>query len=661
MSLKDVKGIGPKYLELLKKLDIYTVNDLINYYPFRYEVLSRTDISGAEVPDKVILDGKVASMPMVSRLKRGLNKLNFRMEHEEGAVGITIFNRAFMKNNLNPGTNVIVIGRYDKKTNIISASDIKLGTLGGSTKIEPVYHLTRGLSNKVLHNMINSALTSCDNFIDNVPAYLINKYDFYNKKMSLSLVHNPSDQKRLDEALKRLKYEELFSFMLKIEYLRKQNKKKNTGLERKPFDKEMTSFINNLKFELTSDQKTSLAEIMKDMSDNTRMNRLLQGDVGSGKTIVAFLAMYYNYLNGYQSVLMAPTEILAQQHYNNLKDLLKDYNIEIALLKGSMRKAEKDAALEDIKEGNAMMVIGTHALIEEDVSFKNLGLIITDEQHRFGVNQRSYLNKKGKTPDVLYMSATPIPRTFALTVYGDMDISTIKTMPKGREKVETYRYGEDEIKDVLREMYTELEKGHQIYVVASLIEESEKMDELKDVNFLKEKLKLAFKDKYRIEVLHGKMAAGAKDLIMQEFKQGKIDILISTTVVEVGVDVPNASMMVIFNAERFGLSTLHQLRGRVGRSKIKSKCLLISSYDTPRLDIMCRENDGFKIAEEDLKLRGSGDIFGTKQSGDMNFQIADLKRDYDLLVEAKKDAAELLKTKEDVDTMNRILKSIIKA
>lgn len=661
MSLKDVKGIGPKYLELLKKLDIYTVNDLINYYPFRYEVLSRTDISGAEVPDKVILDGKVASMPMVSRLKRGLNKLNFRMEHEEGAVGITIFNRAFMKNNLNPGTNVIVIGRYDKKTNIISASDIKLGTLGGSTKIEPVYHLTRGLSNKVLHNMINSALTSCDNFIDNVPAYLINKYDFYNKKMSLSLVHNPSDQKRLDEALKRLKYEELFSFMLKIEYLRKQNKKKNTGLERKPLDKEMTSFINNLKFELTTDQKTSLAEIMKDMSDNTRMNRLLQGDVGSGKTIVAFLAMYYNYLNGYQSVLMAPTEILAQQHYNNLNDLLKDYNIEIALLKGSMRKAEKDAALEDIKEGNAMMVIGTHALIEEDVSFKNLGLIITDEQHRFGVNQRSYLNKKGKTPDVLYMSATPIPRTFALTVYGDMDISTIKTMPKGREKVETYRYGEDEIKDVLREMYTELEKGHQIYVVASLIEESEKMDELKDVNFLKEKLKLAFKDKYRIEVLHGKMAAGAKDLIMQEFKQGKIDILISTTVVEVGVDVPNASMMVIFNAERFGLSTLHQLRGRVGRSKIKSKCLLISSYDTPRLDIMCRENDGFKIAEEDLKLRGSGDIFGTKQSGDMNFQIADLKRDYDLLVEAKKDAAELLKTKEDVDTMNRILKSIIKA
>lgn len=661
MSLKDVKGIGPKYLELLKKLDIYTVNDLINYYPFRYEVLSRTDISGAEVPDKVILDGKVASMPMVSRLKRGLNKLNFRMEHEEGAVGITIFNRAFMKNNLNPGTNVIVIGRYDKKTNIISASDIKLGTLGGSTKIEPVYHLTRGLSNKVLHNMINSALTSCDNFIDNVPAYLINKYDFYNKKMSLSLVHNPSDQKRLAEALKRLKYEELFSFMLKIEYLRKQNKKKNTGLERAPFDKEMTSFINNLKFELTSDQKTSLAEIMKDMSDNTRMNRLLQGDVGSGKTIVAFLAMYYNYLNGYQSVLMAPTEILAQQHYNNLKDLLKDYNIEIALLKGSMRKAEKDAALEDIKEGNAMMVIGTHALIEEDVSFKNLGLIITDEQHRFGVNQRSYLNKKGKTPDVLYMSATPIPRTFALTVYGDMDISTIKTTPKGREKVETYRYGEDEIKDVLREMYTELEKGHQIYVVASLIEESEKMDELKDVNFLKEKLKLAFKDKYRIEVLHGKMAAGAKDLIMQEFKQGKIDILISTTVVEVGVDVPNASMMVIFNAERFGLSTLHQLRGRVGRSKIKSKCLLISSYDTPRLDIMCRENDGFKIAEEDLKLRGSGDIFGTKQSGDMNFQIADLKRDYDLLVEAKKDAAELLKTKEDVDTMNRILKSIIKA
>ena len=342
---------------------------------------------------------------------------------------------------------------------------------------------------------------------------------------------------------------------------------------------------------------------------------------------------------------MAPTEILATQHYNNIKKLLGK-KVRVELLIGSRTKKEKNDIYKDLENGKIDIIIGTHALIQEDVKYYNLGLVVTDEQHRFGVNQRANLKNKGIMPDVLYMSATPIPRTFALTIYGDMDVSIIKEMPKGRMPIKTYVKKNEEISDVLEMMYAELKAKHQIYVIAPLIEDSEN-SELTSVNNLKDKMNLAFGSKYNIDVLHGKMAGALKDEIMLKFKNNETQILISTTVVEVGVDVPNASMMVIFDANRFGLSTLHQLRGRVGRGKVESTCVLISSQETERLDILSHTNDGFEIAEEDFKLRGSGDLFGTRQSGDMNFRIADIKEDYDLLVQANKDAKEFIKNKEE--------------
>ena len=349
---------------------------------------------------------------------------------------------------------------------------------------------------------------------------------------------------------------------------------------------------------------------------------------------------------------MAPTEILAVQHFNNIKELLKDTDVRVELLTGSVNKKVKKDIYSELKNGDIDIIIGTHALIQEEVEYSNLGLVVTDEQHRFGVNQRANLKNKGIRPDVLYMSATPIPRTYALTIYGDMDVSIIKQMPKGRIPVKTYIKKESEIKDVLELMYEELRNNHQIYVIAPLIEESENTD-LTTVNNLKDKMNLAFGRKYNIDIVHGKMKAEAKELIMNEFKQNKVNILISTTVIEVGVDVPNATMIVIFDANRFGLSTLHQLRGRVGRNSIESKCILISNSDTKRLEIMRDTHDGFIISEEDFKLRGSGDLFGTKQSGDMSFKIANLRSDYKILVQAKKDSMEYLK---DQGSNNDILK-----
>ena len=371
------------------------------------------------------------------------------------------------------------------------------------------------------------------------------------------------------------------------------------------------------------------------------MNRLLQGDVGSGKTIVAIISMYMNYLSGYQSALMAPTEILAIQHYQNMQKLFSPFSIKIGLLTGKLKAKEKKQLLEDLKNGNIDMMIGTHALISDDVVYKNLGLVITDEQHRFGVNQRGNLKNKGITPDILYMSATPIPRTYALTLYGDMDISNIKTIPSGKKEIITTLKKESEMKDVLNAMLEQLKLHHQIYVIAPLIEESDKID-LENVSALEEKMNKAFGKYYKIGVLHGKMKNEEKEEIMSKFERNEIQILISTTVIEVGIDVKNATMIVIWDAFRYGLSTLHQLRGRVGRNDLQSYCILISNRETERLNILTQTCDGFKISEEDFLLRGSGDIFGIKQSGDMIFQIADLKKDYKILLKAKEDSEKFL-------------------
>ena len=659
MALKDIKGVGPRALTLLSKIGINTVDDLVTHYPFRYEFLVRGNLAETNDGDHIIIDGKIESSPILVRFKAGLNKMNFRLVTASGVVGVSIFNRAFLKSQLTVGTTVTVIGKFDKPKNVITASEIKMESLSNKVKIEPVYHLTSGLTNKNMALYINMALLSQSKEIhDSIPLKYQEKYNFSNKRLALNIVHNPPSKEKLKEAMIRLKYEELFEFMFKINYLKEENKKANSGIARSIDESKVDEFISHLPYELTKDQVTAVNTIIKDLESPNRMNRLLQGDVGSGKTIVSFIAMYANYLSGYQSALMAPTEILATQHFSNLKDIFKDYNLNMALLTGSTPKKEKDLIYEELKNGDIDIIVGTHALIQDDVTYHNLGLVITDEQHRFGVNQRANLQNKGQKPDTLYMSATPIPRTYALTIYGDMDVSTIKTRPKGRKKIKTVVKTNKEIKDVLEMMYEELKQGHQIYVIAPLIEESENSD-LTNVNDLKEKMTLAFGSKYKIDLVHGKMASAAKELIMNEFLQNKVQILISTTVIEVGVDVPNATMMVIFNAERFGLSTLHQLRGRVGRSELQSSCILISDNDTKRLEIMENTNDGFEISEEDFKLRGHGDLFGTKQSGDMTFKIADLKADYKILLQAREDSLEYLLDKETDTNKLRLIGTII--
>ncbi|MBO5138923.1 MAG: ATP-dependent DNA helicase RecG [Bacilli bacterium] len=659
-ELKEVKGIGPKSLTLLNKININSIEDLVTHYPFRYEYLVRSNLGDVEDNGHIIIDGKVESVPILMRFKAGLNKMNFRLVTQSGVVGVSIFNRAFMKSELQVGTGVTVIGKFDKKKNVITASEIKFGILSHKEKIEAVYHCTSGLTNKNLVTYINMALLMYGKEVpDYIPEKYVDKYNYVNKRTALNIVHNPPSREKLEEAKERLKYEELFSFMFKINYLKRQNKKNDSGIKRDISISIIDKFIETLPFELTGDQRKAVDEIIADLNSEHKMNRLLQGDVGSGKTIVSFIAMYANYISSYQSALMAPTEILAIQHYNNLCEILKGTDINVCLLTGSTTKKEKQLLYKDIKAGNVDIIVGTHALIQEDLVYNNLGLVITDEQHRFGVNQRGNLRNKGIMPDILYMSATPIPRTYALTIYGDMDTSIIKQRPKGRQPITTYVKSNNEIKDVLQMMLDELKKHHQVYVIAPLIEESDSSGGLATVCDLRDKMKLAFGEYYKIDIVHGKMASKAKELIMQEFLQNKIQILISTTVIEVGVDVPNATTMVIFDANRFGLSTLHQLRGRVGRGSSKSQCILISDSDTKRLEIMVKENDGFKISEEDFKLRGSGDLFGTKQSGDFAFKIANLREDYDLLLRAKNDSEEYLADEESKEELkNQLIESM---
>lgn len=642
-QLEDLKGLGPKTRNSLSKMGILKTEDLLCYYPFRYDVLKRSNIELLNQNDKIIVDGVVETIPTVFHINRKLNKMNFRFQSQEKLLQVIIFNRAFLKEKLTIGTSVVVIGKYDKNKNSIIASDIQFGSLPEIPKIEAVYHSNYGIGSKQIKSYLLQILEEPISVVDYIPQEMKEQYHFMEKEQSLMMIHFPKNVQLLKMALLRAKYEELFLFMLKMNYLRKE-KEYAIGLKREISFEEVEKFIQSLPFSLTEDQLECVKDIYQDLTNSKRMNRLVQGDVGSGKTIVSFIAMYMNYLSGYQSALMAPTEILARQHYKNLLEIFHDSSVEIAVLTGKTKTKEKKEIYERLKNGTISIVVGTHALISDGVEYANLGLVITDEQHRFGVNQRSNLKNKGITPDILYMSATPIPRTYALTIYGDMDVSNIHTMPNGRLPVITTLKKNSEIRDVLESMYQELKKGHQIYVIAPLIEESDKID-LENVTLLEEKMNKAFGKFYSIGVLHGKMTSKEKEEVMFQFEQNKIQILISTTVIEVGVDVANATMMVIFDSERFGLSALHQLRGRVGRNNLQSYCILISDQEKERLSILTKTTDGFQISEEDFKLRGSGDLFGVRQSGDMQFQIADLKKDFQILIKAKEDSEQYLLSK----------------
>ena len=636
MELNIIKGIGDKTITLLNKLNIYTIDDLVNYYPFRYEILEKTDLNS----DRVVIDGVVETSPLFIRLRGKLDKMSFRVRLDDRICNVVIFNRGFLRNNIKINTTITIIGKYDIKHNTITASDIKFGSISSLPKITPVYHTVSKITSKQINNYILKVIDDIK-VTDIIPSILLDKYKLIPKSEAIREIHRPDDMHLLKNAINHIKYEELFLFMLKMNYLKMHKNVK--GLQRNVDKKLVDEFINDLPFTLTTDQMQCVNDIYNDLVSEKRMNRLVQGDVGSGKTVVSFIAIYINYLSGYQSALMAPTEILAEQHFININKIFEKHNIKVELLTGKTKNKKK--IYEDLENNKIDCIIGTHALFTDNVKYNNLGLVITDEQHRFGVNQRSSLKNKGITPDILYMSATPIPRTYALTLYGDMDVSNIKTMPNGRKEVITLLRKNSEIKDVLTRMYEELKQNHQIYVIAPLIEESDKIN-LENVNNLEEKMNQAFSKVCKTGVLHGKMSSTEKDEIMNKFKNNEISILISTTVIEVGVDVKNATMIVIFDSYRFGLSALHQLRGRVGRSSLQSYCILISDREKERLNILTTTSDGFKVSEEDFLLRGSGDLFGIKQSGDMSFKIADLKKDYKILLKAKDDSLEFLENGE---------------
>lgn len=656
MELTDVKGIGPKSITLLNKLNIYTIEDLLEFYPYRYNVYKPINLENCEENTNVTINATIESTPRLSYIRRNFNRLFFKALTNNLLINVTIFNRAFLYKNLDVGKNIMLVGKYDKKKNTFVASEIKLVSLY-ETKIEPVYHTIKGLKNNQIGSYINSALEEISNIEDFIPEYLKDKYQFISKEEALKIIHTPKNIEEVKKAKLRLIYEEFFIFMLKINYLK--NKNKEVLGTAKTFDeKKVNTFIKNLPFSLTEDQITAVEDCLNDLKSSKKMNRLLQGDVGSGKTIVATTIMYANALSGYQSALMAPTEILARQHYETIKKLVEPYSIKIELLVGSMKKSKHNKMIERLKSGDIDILIGTHALISKDVTFQNLGLVITDEQHRFGVNQRGNLQNKGHMPDIIYMSATPIPRTYALTIYQDMDTSLIKTKPNGRKEIQTFVKKENELKRVLFHILEEIKKGHQVYVVAPSIEESEERN-LHDVHNLKTSFLQAFQNKVEIEVLHGKMKASEKENIMKRFQQGDVKILIATTVIEVGVDVKNATTIVIFNAEMFGLATLHQLRGRVGRNDLESYCFLISDYDRERLKVLESSNDGFYISEQDFLMRREGDLFGTKQSGDMDFKIANLKKDFKILLQVKEDSSKFLDTNQNLEEKYlNILKSV---
>ena len=635
MNLEEVRGMGDKSLLLIKKLNISTFSELLEYYPYRYEIVKLGDLTTC-IKEKGTINVQVVSSPIVSFLGGRQNRLSMKCLYNGTFINVSIFNRGYLKSKIASGSYISITGRYDSFRNTFTANDISLEVLN-KNEIIPIYHLVSGINNKMIRNIMKNAVSTRFDVDDYIPVIFKEKYNFLKKEEALKAVHYPEDIKTLKQARLRLIYEEFFLFAFKINYLKSLRNKKS-GIKKEVTKEKLEEFINQLPFSLTSDQLEAADAIYKDMTSSTKMNRLIMGDVGSGKTVIALCGIAINTFAGYQSALMAPTEVLARQHYESLSKMAPV--VRFGLIVGSMSLKEKKQVLLDLALGNIDCLIGTHAILNDKVEFKNLGLVITDEQHRFGVNQRNIIENKGLGVDVIYMSATPIPRTYALGLYGDMDLSIIKTKPNGRKPVITKYIEDKNLIEALKVCYENLKNGHQVYVVAPLIEASD--NTLDDVKKLEEKFNLAFKRKYPVGILHGKMSKKDKNDIMQNFKSGELKILVSTTVIEVGVDVSNATVMMIYNANLFGLATLHQLRGRVGRSDLQSYCFLISKVDEPRLRVLESSNDGFYISEKDFEMRGEGDIFGERQSGDMHFKIADIKRDSKIWLQAFKDSKEYL-------------------
>ena len=642
--LSVLPGIGPKSAEKYKKLGIETVEDLLLYFPFRYEDFKSKNVLDLEDGEKAVVSGIVATPANVQYYGYKRNRLRFTIKQGELVLAVSFFNQPYLADKIELGQTVAVFGKWDKAKGALTGMKLLAQV---EDDLQPVYRLSQGVSQSALVKVIKTAFEAgLDQLLEeNLPQILMDKYHLLSRRQAVRAMHFPKDLEEYKQALRRVKFEELLFFQLQLQVLKEENRSVGQGIVLDWDKKKLKALQAKLPFTLTEAQERSLNEILADMRSPYHMNRLLQGDVGSGKTVVAGLAMYAAVTAGKQAALMVPTEILAEQHLQSLTSLFP--SLRILLLTGSLKAAERRERLEFVQTGQVDLIVGTHALIQEGVRFHDLGLVIIDEQHRFGVAQRRILREKGQNPDVLMMTATPIPRTLAITAFGDMDVSIIDQMPAGRKEIITRWVKHQQLNLVLDWLVKEIQKGSQAYVISPLIEESEALD-LKNAIALEEELIAYFGDRARISLLHGKMKGEEKEAIMQAFKQGEIDLLVSTTVIEVGVNVPNATVMIIMDADRFGLSQLHQLRGRVGRGDKQSYAVLVANPKTEsgkrRMKIMTETTNGFVLAEEDLKLRGSGEIFGTRQSGIPEFQVANLIEDYPILEEARKVAVQVVTT-----------------
>ncbi|MFC6322286.1 ATP-dependent DNA helicase RecG [Companilactobacillus baiquanensis] len=662
VSVSTLPGVGTKRFEAIKSLGIENIYDLLFYFPFRYEDMEVKSLDDAIDQEKILLKGIVASDPVVARFGYKKNRLNVRIMVENESIMVTFFNQPWLKDKFITGNEVAVYGKWNENRRAITGMKV-LGDGHAQDSIDSVYSVNKNIHQKTLVNLIKVAFDKYSDQIKTViPESLIEKYHLMNDRDMVLGMHFPKTDEQNELARRSAKFREFFLFECGIQNMKSRDKKAHVGLLEK-YDKEyIDKFISGLPFELTKAQTRVTAEILADMNSSHHMNRLLQGDVGSGKTIVAIIAMLASVTAGYQAAIMAPTEILAQQHFDKIGKLLSPLKIRTSILTGSQTKKEHDTIAQNIREGKTNIIVGTHALIQDSVQFKDLGLIVIDEQHRFGVNQRKNLREKGNNPDVLAMTATPIPRTLAITAYGDMDVSRIDELPAGRKKIETYWIRSTKIEQMYRFVTKELAKKAQVYVVTPLISESEKID-LKNAELIFDKFNELFAPKYKIGLLHGQMPNDQKEDVMNQFSHQKIDVLVSTTVIEVGVDVPNASVMVIYDANRFGLSQLHQLRGRVGRGEKQSYCILIADPKNEtaleRMKILTSTNDGFVLAEEDLKMRGAGDVLGSRQSGLPDFKVGDPIADINILETAQIEAEALFKNDAMAKPENKVLKSFL--
>lgn len=655
INIQYIKGVGPKRAYRLKRLNIHTIEDLLYFIPRDYDDRSIfKTIRECAVGEKTSLEVEVIGPPNILRPRRNMSILKIPVRDNSSSASLVWFNQEYLKNKFPIGDKLIVngkIGKMGMEYQITNPIVEKSGSLKKIGKIMPIYPLTEGLTNneitKIIENSIKEYISRVEEFL---PLGLVEKYKLVHIQDAIINMHFPQSKEIWELSRKRLAFQELLTLQLGLFIIKNQNFSNKAGIEFAKTD-EVEKFIENLPFKLTNAQANVLREIEKDMEKNIQMNRLIQGDVGSGKTVVAILAMLKAIKSGYQTVMMAPTEILARQHLESLKNFLGSYNINIELLVGNLSAGKKEEILLNLKENKIDILIGTHAVIQENVEFANLGLVITDEQHRFGVNQRALLSQKGFNPDTIVMTATPIPRTLALILYGDLDISIIDELPPGRKDIETYAVGGEMIERSNNFIRKQIEEGRQAYVVCPLIEESETL-----IINSAEEIYLDLRDNvftdFKVGLLHGKMKPKEKDEIMEMFKNHEIDILVSTTVIEVGVNVPNANIMVVHNSERFGLAQLHQLRGRVGRGEYQSYCILINESSNPisreRMRILQSSTDGFKISEKDLELRGPGEFFGTRQHGLPELRVANLIKDMNILKIAQKEALEIMEKDPDL-------------